>query len=93
MLIEHRGDWEKDRRRINRKHAVNSKTIKKNFINLSSAGDGENWKQAVKMMAKGGNDNASCKENHGELRHILSTLYLVMIIWTHLEQPVTLRHL
>ena len=44
------------RQRINRDHTVNSKTIK-NFINLSPAGDDENWKQLEKMIAKGGNDN------------------------------------
>ena len=29
----------------------------KNFINLSPAGNDENWKQPEKIMAKGGNDN------------------------------------
>ena len=60
----------------------------KNFINLSPAGDGENWKQAVRMMAKGDNDKASCKENHGKLRHVLPTLHWNMMIWTHFSQLI-----
>ena len=70
----------------------------KNFVNLPPTGEDENWKQAVKIMAKGGNDNGGndkvlCRENHGKLRHVLPTLHWVMMIWTRFDKLKTLIHL